>query len=161
MEETIRDTFVDLKVDVLKATLTSMATTIASRFTAVDVALAKLVSPPCQAGATAWPHSPAPPDLPAPPDADTERTGSDQQTGDDDADEATPPNRFQATTTFHPGFSFPAGNRVSHMRVSDHRIDKVNHGTWRQRDWADLEAHTQSRPCPVLPTTGLTHYREG
>ena len=161
MEETIRDTFVDLKVDVLKATLTSMATTIASRFTAVDVALAKLVSPPCQAGATARPHSPAPPDLPAPPDADTERTGSDRQTGDDDADEATPPNHFQATTTFHPGSSFPAGNWVSHMRVSDHRINEVNHGTWRQRDRADLEAHTQSRPRPVLPTTDSTHYREG
>ena len=87
MEETIRDTFVDLKVDVLKATLTSMATTIASRFTAVDVALAQLVSPPCQAGATARPHSPAPLDLPAPPDGDTERTGSDRQTGDDDTDD--------------------------------------------------------------------------
>ena len=40
MEETIRDTFVDLKVDVIKATLTSMEHTIPSRFTAVDVALA-------------------------------------------------------------------------------------------------------------------------
>ena len=79
MEETIRDTFVELKVDVLKATLTSMETTIASCFTAVDGALAKLVSPPCQAGATARPHSPAPPNLPAPPDADTERTGSDNK----------------------------------------------------------------------------------
>ncbi len=47
MEETIRDTFVDLKVDVIKATLTSMENTIASRFTAVDVALAQLVSPLC------------------------------------------------------------------------------------------------------------------
>ena len=40
MEETIRDTFVDLKVDVLTATLTSMENTIASCFTVVDVALA-------------------------------------------------------------------------------------------------------------------------
>ena len=40
MEETIQDTFVDLKVDVIKATLTSMEHTIPSRFTAVDVALA-------------------------------------------------------------------------------------------------------------------------
>ena len=40
MEATIRDTFVDLKVDVLTATLTSMENTIASCFTVVDVALA-------------------------------------------------------------------------------------------------------------------------
>ena len=47
MEETIRDTFVDLKVDVIKATLTSMENTIASCFTAVEVALAQLASPLC------------------------------------------------------------------------------------------------------------------
>ena len=46
MEETIRDTFVDLKVEVITATLTSLEIKIASRFTAVDVALAQLVSPP-------------------------------------------------------------------------------------------------------------------
>ncbi len=45
IEETIRDTFVDLKVNVLTATLTSMENTIMSCFTAVDVALAQLVSP--------------------------------------------------------------------------------------------------------------------
>jgi hypothetical protein len=50
---------------------------------------------------------------------------------------------------------------VSHMRVSDHRINKVNHGTWRQRDPADLEAHTQAQPRQVLPTTASTHFREG
>ena len=121
MEETIRDTFVDLKVDVIKATLTSMETTIASRFTAVDVALAKLVSPPHPAAATTPNYAPVPPDLPARPDVDTDRTSSDRPAGDDDADEAPPTNRFQATTTFNPGSSFPAGNRVSHMRVSDHR----------------------------------------
>ena len=161
MEETIRDTFVDLKVDVIKATLTSMENTIASRFTAVDVALAQLVSSPCQAGASDWPHLPAPLDLPAPPDADTNRPGSAQPMGDDDADKAPPPNRFQATTTFNPGSLFPAGNRVSHMRVSDNRIDDVDHGTWRQQDPADLGAHTQSGPQAALPTTASTHYREG
>ncbi len=134
MEETIRDTFVDLKVDVIKATLTSMENTTASCFTAVDVALAQLVSPPCQAGASDRPHSLAPPDLPAPRDADTDRPGSAQQMGDDDADEAPPPNHFQATTMFNPGSSFPAGNRVSHMRESDHRINNVDHGTWWQQD---------------------------
>ncbi len=161
MEETIRDTFVDLKVDVIKATLTSMENTIASRFNAVDVALAQLVSPPCQTGAFDRPHSPAPPDLPAPPDANTDRPGSAQTMGDDDADEAPPPNRFQATPTFNPGSSFPAGNRVSHMRGSDNCIDDVEHGTWRQQDRADLGARTQSRPRAALPTTALTHYSEG
>jgi hypothetical protein len=52
MEETMWDTFVDLKVDVIKATLTSMENTITSRFTAVGVALAQLASSLCQAGAS-------------------------------------------------------------------------------------------------------------
>ena len=107
MEETIRDTFVDLKVDVLKATLTSMENTTASCFTAVDVALAQLVSPLCRAGASDWPHSPAPPDFPAPPDADTDRPGLARLTGNNNAP---PPNRFQATTMFSLGSLFPAGN---------------------------------------------------
>ncbi len=161
MEETIRDTFVDLKVDVIKATLTSMENTIASRFTAVDVALVQLVSPTCQDGASDWPHSPAPSELPAPPDAATDRPGSARPMGDEDADKAPPPNRFQATTTFNPGSLFPAGNRVSHMRVSDNRVDDVDHGTWRQQDRSDLGEHTQSRTRATLPTTALTRYREG
>ena len=161
MEETIRDTFVDLKVDVIKATLTSMETTIASRFTAVDVALAKLVSPPDPAAATTPTYTPVPPDLPARPDVDTDRTSSDRPAGDEDADEASPPNRFQATTTFNPGASFPAGNRVSHMRVSDHRVDGVDHGTWRQRDRTDWEVHPQSPLHHVHPATASTHFRDG
>ena len=64
--------------------------------------------------------------------------------GAEDADEAPPPNRFQATTTFNPGSSFPAGNQVSHMRVLDNRVDEVDHGTWRQQDRADSGEHTQS-----------------
>ena len=76
MEETIRNTFVDLNAYVIKATLTSMATTIASRFTAVDVALAQLMSPTCQDGTSDRPQSPALPDLPAPPDAATDRSRS-------------------------------------------------------------------------------------
>ena len=130
MEETIRDTFVDLKVDVIKPALTSMENTIASRFTAVDVALAQLVSPTCQDGASDRPHSPALPDLPAPPDAATNCSGSARPMGAEDSNEAPPPTRFQATTMFNPGSFFPAGNWVSHMRVSDNRVDKVDHGTW-------------------------------
>ena len=161
MEETIRDTFVDLKVDVLKATLTSMATTIASRFTAMDVALAKLVSPICQDGASDWPQSLALPNLPAPPDAATDCSGSARQMGAVDAEEAPPPNRFQATTTFNPGSLFPAGNRVSHMRVSDNSVNDVDHGTLRQQDRVDLGEQTQSSPRAALPTTASTRHREG
>ena len=116
MEETIRDTFVDLKVDVIKATLTSMENTIMSCFTAVDVALAQLASPLCRAGVSDLPHSPALPNFPAPPDADTDCPGSARPTGDDGDDDVPPPNCFQATTTFRLGSSFPAGNWVSHMR---------------------------------------------
>ena len=68
MEETIRDTFVDLKVDVLTATLRSLETKIASRFTAVDVALAQLVSPPHPAAETPRTSAPVPPDLIARPE---------------------------------------------------------------------------------------------
>ena len=119
MEDTIRDTFVDLKVDVINATLTSMETTIASRFNDVDVALAKLVSPPDPAAATTPTYTPVPPDLPARQDEDTDRVSSDKPASDEDADAASSPNCFQASTTFNPGALFPAGNRVSHMRVSD------------------------------------------
>jgi hypothetical protein len=160
MEETIRDTFVDLKVDVIKATLMSMENTIASRFTAVDVALAQLVSPTCQDGASDRPHSPALPDLPAPPDAATDCSGSAQPMGAEDSNKVPPPNSFQATTMFNPGSSFPAGKRGSHMPVSDNRVNKVDHGTWRQQDRADSGDHTQSRPRAVLPTTASTHYRD-
>ena len=52
MENTIRDTFVDLKVEVITATITSLENKMASRFTAVDVALVQLASPPLPATAT-------------------------------------------------------------------------------------------------------------
>ena len=153
MAETIRDTFVDLNVDVLTAMLTLMERTIATRFTAVDVALAQLASPPHRAG----PHSPAPPNVTAPPDAATDLPGSTRPTGDKDAS----PNRFQATTTFSPGSSFPAGNRVSHMREADNPNEDLEHGTWRTQDPADTGAPITSRPGSALPATGLSHFRDG
>ena len=78
-----------------------------------------------------------------------------------DANEAPPPNRFQGTTMFNPGSLFPAGNRVSHMRVSDNSVNDVDHGTWQQQDRADSGEQTQSCPRAALPTTALTCYREG
>jgi hypothetical protein len=141
MDETIQDMFVDLKVDVLTATLTLMENTIASHFTAVDVALAQLASPLRWAGAPDWPHSPAPPDFPTPPDVDTDRPGSARSTRNNDAP---PPNCFQATTTFSPGSSFPAGNWVSHIREADNLDVGIEHGTWRTQDRADMGAHTPS-----------------
>jgi len=161
MEETKRDMFVDLKVDVTKATLTPMENTIAYCFTAVDVALVQLVSPTCEDGASDRPEPPALLDLPAPPDAATDHSGSAQQMGAVDTNEAPPPNRFQATTMFNPGSLFPAGNQVSHMRVSDNSVNDVDHGTWRQQDRADSGEQTQSRPRAALPTTASTRYREG
>ena len=138
-----------------------MENTIASCFTAVDVALAQLASPLCPAGVSDRPHSPAPPNFPAPPDADTDRPGSACPTSDDGNNDAPPPNRFQATTTFSPGSLFPAGNRVSHMRETDTCIEDVAHGTWRTQDRADMGEHTTSRPRAALPTTGSTHFWEG
>ena len=46
MEETIQDTFLDLKVDVIPTTLASLERTIATRFTVVDTALAQMASSP-------------------------------------------------------------------------------------------------------------------
>jgi len=161
MEDTIRDTFVDLKVDVINAMLTSMETTIASRFNDVDVALAKLVSPPDPAAATTPTYTLVPPDLPARQDEDTDRVSSDKPASDEDADAASSPNRFQASTTFNPGASFPAGNRVSHMRVSDHLVDGVDHGTWRQRDRTDVEEYPQYPSRNVHPAAASTHFRDG
>ena len=160
MEETIRDTFVDLKVDVLTAMLTSMERTIATGFTAVDVALAQLTSPPRMAGASDRPHPLALPDVTNPPDAATDLPGlgSACPTGNDNAPT---PNRFQATTTFNPGSSFPAGNRVSHMREADHPDEDLEHGTWRAQDHANTGAPTTSRPGSALPATSLSHFWDG
>ena len=141
MEETIRDTFVDLTVDVLTSTLTSMEHTITTSFTAVDVALAQLASLPRTTGASDRPHPPAPPDVTAPPDAATDLPGLARSTGDEDAP---PPNCFQATTTFSPGSSFPAGNWVSHMREADHPDKDFDHGTWWAQDCDDTEVPTTS-----------------
>ena len=155
MEETIRDTFVDLKVDVLTATLTSMENTIASCFTAVDVALAQLASPLCRAGASARLHSPALLNFPAPPDVNTDRPGS---AGPTDNDNAPSPTCFQAETMFSLGSSFPAGNRVSHMQEADNPNNDLEHETWRTQDRADTGAHTPSQPRAALLTTGLSHF---
>ena len=138
-----------------------MENTIASCFTAVDVALAQLASPLCPAGVSDRPHSPAPPDFPAPPDADTNRPGLARPTGDDGNNDAPPSNCFQATTMFSPGSSFPAGNRVSHMRETDTSVEDMAHGTWQTKDRADMGEHTPSRPQAALSTTSSTHFQEG
>ena len=158
MEETIRDTFVDLKVEILTATLTSLETKIASRFTAVDVALAQLVSPPHPAAETPPTSAPVPPDLPARPVVDTDRPSSATLADDVDAEEASPPTRFQATTTFKPGSSFPAGNRVSHL---DPRVDVGDHGRWRQRDRTDWEDHPNSPSRHVHQATASANFWDG
>ena len=119
------------------------------------------MSPPDPAAATTSTYTPVPPNLPARPDEDTDRTRSDKPAGDEDANAASPPNRFQATTTFNPGALFPAGNRVLHMRVSDHRADGVDHGSWWQRDRTDVEEYPQYPSRHVHPATASTHFRDG
>ena len=57
MEETIRDTFVDLKVKVLASTLASLERNIATRFTTVNTALAQMASPTHTAGGSNGPSA--------------------------------------------------------------------------------------------------------
>ena len=154
MEDTIRDTFVDLKVEVLTATLTSLENKIESRFTDVDVALAQSVSPPLLATETPTTSAPVPPDLLARPERPSSTTPAD----DVDAEEASPTTRFQATTTFNPGSSFPPGNPVSHL---DPRVVVGDHGRWRQRERTDWEDHPQSPSRHEHQATALDNFRDG
>jgi hypothetical protein len=162
MEETIQDTCVDLKVDVLTSTLTSLERNIVTRFTAVDMALANMVPPTHTAGASDRPppqdHSTAPPAIPAPPDVDTEPPGSASPTSNEDAD---PSNRFQANTTFHPGSTFPTENRVSHTTEANHPDGDFDHGTGRAQNREDMGIPNTSRPGSALPANGLSHYGDG
>ena len=117
MEETIWDTFLDLKVDVISTTLALLERNIATRFAAVDMALTQMAS---SMHAGVGPDRPPLRDTPPmqaavldPLGLDTAIPGSAGLTSDDGAP---PPGRFQATTTFRPGLAFPVGNRFSHMR---------------------------------------------
>lgn len=154
MEDTIRDTFVDLKVEVITATITSLENKMASRFTAVDVALAQLASPPLPATATSLTSATMLPDLPARPERPSLTTPAD----DADADKASPPTRFQANPTFNPGSAFPPGNRVSHLNP---RVDVGDNGSWRQRDRTDGEDHTRSPSRHAHRDTASDNFRDG
>ena len=162
MEKTIRDTFVDLKVDVLTLTLALLEHNIMTRFTAVDMALANMVPPTHTAGASNRPplqdHSTAPTAVPAPPNANTEPPGSASPMSNKDAH---PPNCFQANITFPPGSTFPAGNRVSHKTEADHLDGVFDHGTGRAQNREDMGIPTTSRPGLALPANGLSHYGDG
>jgi hypothetical protein len=162
MEETIQDTFVDLKVDVLTSTLASLEHNIVTRFIAVDMPLANMVPPTHTAGASDRPppqdHSTAPPAVPAPPDVDTEPPGSASPTSNKDAH---PPNRFQANTTFRPGSTFPAGNQVSHTTEANHPDGDFDHGTGRAQNREDMGIPNTSCPGSALPANGLSHYGNG
>ena len=89
MEETIRDTFVDLKVNVLTLMLASLDCNITTRFTAADTALAQMASPTHTAGASDGPPQQAEPTaqakVPAPTGADMALPGLASPTSDDDA----------------------------------------------------------------------------
>jgi hypothetical protein len=111
MEETIRDTFLDLKVDVISTMLALLERNIATHFTAVDTALAQMASSPhVGVGLDGPPLREMPPMQAAVPDPsglDTAIPGLARPTSDDGAPH---PGRFQAATTFRPGSAFPAGN---------------------------------------------------
>ena len=162
MEETIRDTFVDLKVDVLTSTITFLEHIIVTRFTAVDMALANMVPPTHTAGASDWPppqdHSTALTVVPAPPNTITEPPGLASPTSDEDAH---PPNHFQANNMFHPGSMFPAGNRVSHRTEADHPDGDSNHGTRWAQNHEDMGIQSTSCPGSALPANGSSHYGDG
>jgi hypothetical protein len=101
MEETIRDTLLDLKVDVISTTLASLERNIATRFTAVDTALAQMASSP-HAGVgpdrpTQRETLPTQAAVPDPSNSDMAIPGLARSAGDDGAP---PLSRFQAATTF-------------------------------------------------------------
>jgi hypothetical protein len=101
MEETIRDTILDLKVDVISATLASLERNIATHFTAVDTALAQMASSPHAGvgpdGPTQRETPPTQAAVPDPSDLDTAIPGLARLAGDDGAPHL---SRFQAATMF-------------------------------------------------------------
>ena len=172
MEETIQDTFVDLKVDVLTLTLALLERNITTRFTAVDTALAQMASSTHTAVESNGPLQQDKPKaqaaVPASTGADTALPGSASLASKDDAP---PANHFQVTTTFCPGATFPAGNRVSHIRddghsqVSHMRDDGHPHEDftcrpWRAQDRDDAGVQTTLQPGSALPETHSSHFRD-
>ena len=108
MEETIRDTFVDLKVEVLASTLASLERNIATRFTTVNTALAQMASPTHTAGVSNGPppqaNPTAPTNVPAPTSMDTALAESASPTGNQDAP---PTNHFSGNNYVSPGVNVP------------------------------------------------------
>ena len=145
MEETIRDTFVDIKVVVLTSTLTLVERTIVTHFTAMDMALAHMVPQTHTVGVSDRPppqdHSTAPTAVLAPPNADTEHPGLASPTSNEDGH---PPNCFQANTMFRPGSTFPAGNWVSQRTEANIPDGGLDHGTGQAQDCDDTGALNMS-----------------
>ena len=134
MEETIRYTFLDLKVDIISTTLALLGCNIATCFTVVDTALAQMASSPhASVGPDGPPLRETPPTQAAVPDplgVDTAFPGSARPASGDGAPH---PGRFQVETMFQPGSAFSAGNRFSHIKDGGPTHADSNH----QRGMAD------------------------
>ncbi len=135
MEETIRDTILDLKVDVISTTLASLERNNATRFTAVNTALAQMASSP---HAGVGPDGPTQREtpltqaaVPDPSDLDMAIPGLARSAGNDGAPHL---SRFQAATTFRPGLAFPAGNRFPHTPDGGHAHADSDHRHWLADD---------------------------
>ncbi len=128
MEETIRDTILDLKVDVISTMLALLEHNNATRFTAVNTALAQMASSPHAGigpdGPTQRETPPTHAAVPDPLDLDTAIPGLARSAGNDGASHL---SCFQAATTFRPGSAFPAGNRFPHTPDGGHAHADSNH----------------------------------
>ena len=162
MEETIRDTFLDLKVDVISTALASLERNIATSFTAVDMALAQMAStPPAGVGPDGPTLQETPPTQAAVPDhlgLDTAIPGLARSASNDGAPHS---SCFQAETTFQPGSASPAGNRFSYTPdggwITTHADS--DHQRWLADDSDDAGVWPGWRSGSAIPADRFPHYR--
>ncbi len=152
MEETIWDTILDLKVDIISTMLASLERNIATRFTAVDTALAQMATSPHAGvrkdGPTQRETPPTPAAVTNPSDLDTELPGLARLAGD----EGTPkPSCFQATTMFRPGLAFPAGNQFHHKPDGGPAHEDYDHRRRFADDRDDAEVRLAWRSGSAIP----------
>ena len=161
MEETIRDTFLDLKVDVISTTLALLERNIATHFTAVDAALMQMASSPhAGVGPDGPPLRETPPTQAAVPDPSRMDTAIPGLARPTSADKAPHPGCFQAETTFQPGSAFPASNQFSHMKDGGPPHADSNHRQQMADDSDDAGVWTAWRPDSAIPANRFQHYRD-
>ena len=161
MEETIRYTFLDLKVDIISTTLALLGCNIATCFTVVDTALAQMASSPhASVGPDGPPLRETPPTQAAVPDPSRMDTAIPGLARPTSADKAPHPGCFQAETTFQPGSAFPASNQFSHMKDGGPPHADSNHRQQMADDSDDAGVWTAWRPDSAIPANRFQHYRD-